>query len=475
VLPTETLSGSSGTADSRIGAQLAASSKPRSRHAHWQILGDHAQLFVVNGSRIFDVDYDVIDQLNRASSGGDGEVVHLLGALGLLVPPLINDAPLESPPLHALSLAVAQKCNLGCAYCYASQGDFGGVATNMTWQTAQRAVDLLIQGAGPGGRVNLAFLGGEPLANREIVRSATEYASSLGKSQGVHVGFSITTNGTLLTESDADFFEQHKFAVTISLDGLREDHDRQRPFKNGVGSFDRTIDRARPLLSKQRNMQVSVRATVAPGNLRLRESLDFFLGMNFHSVGFSPVLRSPTGRGEMAANDLMNLLEAMVDCGMEFERRILRGERYAFMNIVNALHEIHKGTHRPYPCGAGAGYLGVSAEGDLSACHRFVGDKQAQMGNLVRGIDPAGQNRWLADRHVHQQVPCGECWARYLCSGGCHHETIARGRTACDYIRGWLHHCLQAYDRVLKLRPEWFGEEPASVTGGGDASGSNEV
>ena len=40
--------------------------------------------------------------------------------------PMIDDTPLVSPPLHALSLAVAQKCNLGCSYCYASQGGFGG-------------------------------------------------------------------------------------------------------------------------------------------------------------------------------------------------------------------------------------------------------------------------------------------------------------------------------------------------------------
>ena len=34
-------------------------------------------------------------------------------------------------------------------------------------------------------------------------------------------GFSITTNGTLVTEADADFFEEHGFAVTVSLDGYR--------------------------------------------------------------------------------------------------------------------------------------------------------------------------------------------------------------------------------------------------------------
>ena len=33
---------------------------------------------------------------------------------------------------HALSLAVAERCNLGCTYCYAQQGDFGGSAKAMS-------------------------------------------------------------------------------------------------------------------------------------------------------------------------------------------------------------------------------------------------------------------------------------------------------------------------------------------------------
>ena len=203
-------------------------------------------------------------------------------------------------------------------------------------------------------------------------------------------------------------------------------------------------------------MQVSVRATITPGNLQLRESLDYFLGIGFHSVGFSPLLRSPAGCGEMESGDLAELLEAMVDCGAEFERRVTCGERYAFNNMVNAMRELHRGTHRPYPCGAGAGYLGVSADSELAACHRFVGEREGAMGDLRAGIDRERQNRWLAERHVHKQQPCAGCWARYLCSGGCHHEVLARGRNACDYIRGWLHYCLQAYARLSRVRPDWF-------------------
>jgi len=90
----------------------------------------------------------------------------------------------------------------------------------------------------------------------------------------------------------------------------------------------------------------------------------------------------------------------------------------------------------------------VSAEGELAACHRCVGDADGAMGSLQEGIDARKRAAWLSERHVHRQEPCQRCWARYLCGGGCHHEVIARGRPACDYIRGWLHYCLGAYLRL---------------------------
>jgi uncharacterized protein len=199
-------------------------------------------------------------------------------------------------------------------------------------------------------------------------------------------------------------------------------------------------------------MQVSARVTVTPANLQLRRTLDQFVAAGFHSVGFSPMLSAPSGKGEMQADELQVMLAEMIDCGREFERRTLAGERYPFANLVNALKEIGRGTHRPYPCGAGAGYLGVSADGDLAACHRFVGDETGAMGTLAGGVDRERQAKWLAERHVHTQQPCSGCWARYLCGGGCHHEVIRRGRPACDYIRGWLYYCIEAYLRLTQQR-----------------------
>lgn len=411
-------------------------------------------LLVVDGSRIYAVDAATATAL-RAEQADSSP---LLASLGLFdaTRPAVSDEPPRAMAVRSLSLAVAQKCNLGCSYCYAQEGSFGAEPQNMERAVALASLELLFREAKAGEAVNIAFLGGEPLVNRALIRSSTELARERGRAAGVPVNFSITTNGTLLGDDDGAFFEEHGFAVTISLDGVGAIHDQQRPFRDGRGTYARIIENARPLLAMQRRMQVSARVTVTPDNLALPETLDELLALGFHSVGFSPMLRAPSGQGEMHSAALETMLAQMIACGEETIRRTRRGERYAFANLLTAVQEIHKGTHRPYPCGAGAGYFGVAADGDLYACHRFVNDADARFGDVHGGVDAPAQEAWLAQRHVHRQSPCAGCWARYLCGGGCHHEVIARGRPACDYIRGWLDYALSAYVRLRADAPELF-------------------
>jgi uncharacterized protein len=447
---------------------LFEQSRPRSRDAHLIVADGAYQLFLPQGSRLFGIDAAMSGAFEAdMRMAGATALQQRLSELDLGCVPYIDDTPPEGLKVRALSLAVAQSCNLGCSYCYARGGEFGGAAKAMSPETARKSVDLLLSQVSPGERVNLAFLGGEPLANRRVLHNATQYAAAQAELKQVPLTFSITTNGTLIGAPDIALFEKYGFAVTISLDGTQQTHDRLRPFKNGAGSFARIMANIAPLLAAQRKMQVSARVTVTPRNLDLRATLDAFIELGFHSVGFSPTLSSPDRADEMQHGDLALMLEQMIECGEEFVRRTLAGRRYPFANLINALREIHKGTHRPYPCGAGAGYFGVSADGELSACHRFVDDGSGGMGNLADGVDRESQSRWLADRHVHRQEPCNGCWPRYLCGGSCYHEAIHRGRPACDYIRGWLHYCLATYGRLSRARPEMFDLAPVS---GGRAS-----
>lgn len=437
--------------------KITVDSQPASSLAHIIKGANGSHLFLPNGSRLVPISSLVEEKIQRLINEKDERhLQYELSLLGLDLPPLITDEPLKSPPIHALSLAIAQKCNMGCAYCYADQGDFGGPSKSMSLEVAKKSIDLLLNERSKGDRAQLTFLGGEPLMNRKDLREATKYADQSAKMKGIQLGYSITTNGTLIRPEDAEFFEEYGFSVTISIDGIGKAHDSLRPMKNGSGSYQRIIEKIKPLLAIQRKMQVSARVTVTPQNLNLVETLDELIALGFHSVGFSPLLNSSNGKGEMSKEDLALLLEGMIACGLKFEQHVLQGKRYPFLNMVNALKEIGKNTHRPYPCGAGAGYMGVSADGDLAACHRFVNEPNGKMGDIYTGIDEKLQNNWLAERHVHQQNPCTQCWAQYLCGGSCHHEVINKERSACDYIRGWLHFTIQSYERINRLAPNWM-------------------
>lgn len=427
--------------------------QPRPGHLFPTELGWH--VLVADGSRLFRVN----EEFRQAwQSAPDERGRHaLLKEADIGAAPPIADTP---PPLRALSLAVAQKCNLACTYCYAEQGDFGGPPKNMPLEHALRAVDRLFQDARQGESVNLSFLGGEPLLNRPVLQAATRYAAAAALRTGAALSLSITTNGTLVTPDDGAFFEEHGFSVSVSLDGVGDVHDRQRPFRGGDGSYARILQRIEPLLRMQRRMQVSTRLTATPDSTHsVKESIDALIDLGFHSVGVSPMLASPTGHGEMDPAALTRLLDQMKECGRAFEYAVMRGTRYPFLNMMNAMKEIHRGSHRPHPCGAGGSYFGVSADGKLYACHRFVDDPGAEFGSIEDGVDLDRQERWLHDRHVEQQSPCKTCWARYLCGGGCHHEVIRRGRPACDYIRGWLEYCLGAYVRIKTFAPGYFGAD----------------
>ena len=103
--------------------RCATESRPRSPHAHLIRLERSRHVFVPDGSRLFDADASLFDQLEAAI--GDATIASLLERVGITGRPFVDDTPLVDPPVHALSLAVAQKCNLGCTYCYAQQGSFG--------------------------------------------------------------------------------------------------------------------------------------------------------------------------------------------------------------------------------------------------------------------------------------------------------------------------------------------------------------
>lgn len=426
--------------------------RPRSRHAH--LAGDVA--LVAETAGLYRLDDAQAATLAEGLMSGDASTTAALQRLGLDAPPSLPPAADLTRPVRALALTVSQTCNLACTYCYAAGGSFGGPDTRMGWDVARRAIDALIAATPPGGAVKIAFMGGEPAIARDLIRQAVDHARRRAAARAVSVGFSTTTNATLVTAEDAAFLAEHRFAVTVSIDGARAANDRLRPARGGAGSFDRVAQGVAHLARHAGRIALSARVTATPHNLDLAETMTALGAMGFTSVGVSPMIASPTGRGALAAADFETLLAQMMACGEAWMAATLEGGHHPFANLATALTELHRGQPRSHGCGAARDYLALDAAGNYSACHRFVNDDAGAMGSLGNGIDHGRRRSFLAARAVEAQAPCATCWARRLCGGGCHHEVINAGRPACDYVRGWLHYALTAYSRLAAARPDWF-------------------
>jgi len=406
--------------------------------------GEH--LFVTRYSRLFDLsgpDAMRFDAGDEAASFLDALGQRTDGDEALGVPP--------PPAPQSISLNIASRCNLACSYCYAAQGGFEGrQQAQMDWEIAKAAIDSLLDGADPKRPITIGFMGGEPLVSRKLITKSVDYAAQRGAREALDIRFSITTNGTLIEASDIDLFRDHGFAVTVSLDGTREDQDRQRPLAGGQGSWARIASRIAPFLAEPGAAHIAARATVTGNSQSVTTIFDSIVGLGFPEVGLSP-LRATDAPGvtiddkgwEQYGSELIALAQR--------ELATLRaGGILRLTNFAVALKQIHRGACSPYPCGAGGGYFSVGSDGDWYACHRAIGKDDFRMGSSA-GLDLARRSAFLDARHVDAQTDCTSCWARYLCSGGCHHEAAARSAASCDFIRRWLNFCLTSYCELNEL------------------------
>lgn len=150
-----------------------------------------------------------------------------------------------------LTLQITQQCNFRCEYCVYSGSYLNRGHSNkkMSFETAKKGIDFLINHSKNHDEINIGFYGGEPLLEFNFIKQCVEYAEE--KADGKEIRFSMTTNGSLLTEKVVEFLYKHNLELTISLDGPKKIHDDHRKLaSNNCGSFDKVISNIKNIEKK---------------------------------------------------------------------------------------------------------------------------------------------------------------------------------------------------------------------------------
>lgn len=148
-----------------------------------------------------------------------------------------------------LILKVTDECNFRCKYCiYSDYYPYtDGYSNNrMCFSVAKKAVDYYMGEVAKQNKLKkgkipyIAFYGGEPLMNFNLIKQVILYTESVYSD--LECMFTLTTNGLFLKDVEiANFLKTHNVIICLSLDGYKENHDRNRVTVGEKPSFDEII------------------------------------------------------------------------------------------------------------------------------------------------------------------------------------------------------------------------------------------
>ncbi len=321
--------------------------------------------------------------------------------------------------VKALCLHIAHDCNLACKYCFAEEGEYHGRRALMSYEVGKKALDFLVKNSGSRINLEVDFFGGEPLMNFDVVKELVKYGREIEGRYGKNIRFTITTNGILLDDDKIAYINENMDNVILSIDGRPEVNDRMRKTVNGKGTYDIITKNYKNFVSKRDGLYY-VRGTFTKYNLDFANDVSHISDLGFEQLSVEPVVTDPEMPYAITESDLPTIfaeydrLEKLME-----EQKLANKRKFNFFHFMIDLNQGPCAVKRLRGCGCGNEYVAVTPDGDIYPCHQFVGIEEWKMGDIFSDKIDQKIKDYFAGIHIYSKENCGNCWARFYCSGGC--------------------------------------------------------
>lgn len=319
-----------------------------------------------------------------------------------------------------LTIAPTLDCNFGCPYCYENrrQGKMS--------KKVQTAVINYIKDAVSSGvtYMNITWYGGEPLLYFDIVERMSLRICEIAKKHNCKLKMDIVTNGYLLNEHIVESLDALGISkIQVTLDGLRENHDKRRHLLGGQGTFERIFENLK--LFDDSPMSVLVRMNVDNENCadfeKLKRMVDSLGNRNIRTYA-SPV--------EDLNKDKLNEISKFMT-NEEFDKfTIEAGEKGDLSEDDFAVMD-----DRYCFCTAQTDncYV-IDEDGDFYKCWDEVGRKEYKCFNI---LSPNEKNYFQISSFVaddpFSNEKCKICVFLPVCFGGCQFQKTHLIKSSCGF------------------------------------------
>lgn len=291
------------------------------------------------------------------------------------------------------SFLVTEDCNLACTYCFELDGRN---KNKMTKEVARKGLEYLCNNAikNGDGDFHAMLFGGEPLLNVEVVEEIFEYGVELANKNNLNFTTSMVTNATILTTEVKRIINTYKnranLNVQLSVDGIKEVHDKYRITRGGKGSFD-IIENNIPewkVLFADNMDRLSVHGCSNHDTLPyLYENYIFFREeWDIPRIWFMPI------HSETWSNEDVKVYEEQLNKIADYilDRARKEGNYQEVINYAPIDRCLSHDSFPSAPCGAGKNFITITADGELFPCHQIYfndPEKITKLGDLDSGID----------------------------------------------------------------------------------------
>ena len=320
---------------------------------------------------------------------------------------------------QAVTMLLTNDCNLACSYCFESN-------KGKDYMSKEMALDILKatynQVDPMAGIFTLNMFGGEPLMNWETFKAVCDYVLE----NNLKIRITATTNLTLLTDEMIDYIDELSIPVLVSVDGIKEVHDKHR-----CNSFDKVIENMKKLIDRDLGYLIEARMTVAPDTAKyMYESVKMLVDLGINNIANVPA--SDLDWDAQSIQDYKDNYEKILDMYIDIlndETNKRNISLYKVDQALNlALEPIKEDTSM---CNIGnPRWVIVDWKGDIWPCPDYpttdnVDLIAGKIGNFYTGVDETkvDPKPMVATYELER---CKGCEAISICKSGCPYENYTK-------------------------------------------------
>lgn len=394
-----------------------------------------------------------------------------------------------SHPFHIMTKPTGAICNLDCTYCfYLEKEKLYPATTNfgMNDDVLENYIRQHIE-TQPTESIAFAWQGGEPtLLGVDFFKRAVELQNKYCEQRQIVNAFQ--TNGILLNDEWATFFNEHDFLIGISIDGPEHLHDKYRLNKGGSSSFKQVMRGLEYL--KKHSVEFNTLTVVHHENAGYPlEIYNFLKDAGSQYMQFIPIVERVTNNPD---RELLKLVKpdysgsAMVTewsvtadqygkflCSI-FDEWVRKDVAQYYIQIFDVALEAWFGMQPNLcvfreECGDA---MALEHNGDLYSCDHYVYPDN-KLGNIMEApllslIDSPQQKKFGQDKKTTLPEYCKQCEVRFACNGECPKHRFIKtpdGEDGLNYLCGAYKMFFNHINPYMKYMANELKEEraPANV------------